>query len=185
MSTMRQLVIRTRRHPDARGRSRSWCSSRSHVRRRLRRDVGRPPPGAERRGRGRAGRSRGAGVRRLQRPHRHRPGQDAAREASQVRTGSGARRRTSTLRPTSRFQTVPVSDPLCGSTRVSVSTSIETSPAGNPLPVSSGPSIGLTTQGVRAMAIARAGAGECQRLSEAWAIPDKWLEVRRQRIGRA
>jgi hypothetical protein len=47
---------------------------------------------------------------------------------------------------------------------------------GNPLPVLFGTAIGLSGQGVRAMAIARAGAANASDCLKPFAIPDKWLD---------
>jgi Flp pilus assembly protein TadG len=47
---------------------------------------------------------------------------------------------------------------------------------GNALPVLFGGSIGLTNQGVRAMAIARAAVANASDCLKPWAIPDKWLD---------
>ncbi len=47
---------------------------------------------------------------------------------------------------------------------------------GNPLPVLFGTAIGLNSQGVRAMAIARAGAANASDCIKPFGIPDKWLD---------
>jgi Flp pilus assembly protein TadG len=47
---------------------------------------------------------------------------------------------------------------------------------GNPLPALFGTAIGLTSQGVRAMAIARAAAANASDCLKPWAVPDKWTD---------
>lgn len=51
-----------------------------------------------------------------------------------------------------------------------------TTQRGNPLPMLFGTSLGLSTQNVRAMAIARAAAGNASDCLKPWAIPDKWTD---------
>jgi len=46
----------------------------------------------------------------------------------------------------------------------------------NPLPMMFGQLVGLTTQGVRATAIARAAAANASRCMKPWAVADKWEE---------
>ncbi len=73
------------------------------------------------------------------------------------------------------FPTVPADQ--CADTscvRVNVYRNV---PAGNPLPALFGGAIGLSTQGVRAMAIARAAAANASDCLKPWAIPDKWTEI--------
>jgi Flp pilus assembly protein TadG len=47
----------------------------------------------------------------------------------------------------------------------------------NPLPVFFGSAVGVTEQGVRAMAIARAAVANASDCLKPWAIPDKWRDV--------
>jgi hypothetical protein len=49
---------------------------------------------------------------------------------------------------------------------------------GNPLPVFFGPLVGVTSQGVRAMATAQVLAGDSARCVKPFALPDKWDDLR-------
>jgi hypothetical protein len=72
------------------------------------------------------------------------------------------------------FPTVPADQ--CADTscvRVNVYRNVQ---AGNPLPALFGGAIGLSTQGVRAMAVARAAAANASDCLKPWAIPDKWTD---------
>jgi len=73
------------------------------------------------------------------------------------------------------FPTVPA-DPCADTSCVRVNV-YRNVPAGNPLPTPFGTAIGLSTQGVRAMAIARAAAANASDCLKPWAIPDKWTEI--------
>ena len=146
------------------------CSRCQLVRLRLRRDVGRPRPGTERGGCGRACRRDRAGVRQS-----HRSGW----RARQGHRGGAANRvwgqAPDVTNADVTFPPCPPGAPGVPDTCVRVDVFRNQRAGGNPLPMFFGRLVGVMDQGVRATATAQIHRGY-DGLPKPWAVIDRWDE---------